>query len=67
MIRVRTQTEYTQAFGCRFCLHVGSVAFFFGSKPDGSGPRVELFTPLHWFRWSRGYTDARKVAQSEAR
>lgn len=62
MIEVRRNTAYTQAFGCRFCLHIGSLAIFFGRMKDGRGPRLELFTPWHWFRWSQGYRNPRKVA-----
>lgn len=42
---------YTQAKGCDLCIHVGTVAFFFG---DGSKPvgRLEVLTPFHLFRWS---------------
>ena len=56
MIRFRTNVAYTQAYGCKFCLHVGSLAVFFGTKNNGAGPRLELFTQLHWFSWSKGYT-----------
>ncbi len=58
MIQVRTNTAYTQAYGVRFCLHVGGVALYFGSGVRGRGPRLELCTPYHWFRWSKGYRDA---------
>lgn len=50
-IESRSGVAYTQAANCRFCLHVGSRAFFFGHGP--SGRRLELFTPSRWFRWSR--------------
>jgi hypothetical protein len=65
MLRIVRDVAYTQAFGCCFCLHVGSVALFFGRKRDGRGPRLELFTPCRWFRWSWGYTDRRKLARDE--
>lgn len=55
---VKRGVAYTQAYGCRFCLHVGGTAVFFGSRTDGSGPRLEICTPYRWFRWSRGYTKA---------
>lgn len=48
---------YTQARGCRFCLHIGSVAIMFGRVANGRGPRLELFTQRHWFRWSRAYRE----------
>ena len=63
IFEVRRDVEYTQAKGCVFCLHVGATAFYFGSGRQGwGGPRLELFTPLHWFRWSRGYTEVRQHA-----
>ncbi len=46
---------YTQAHGCRFCIQIGSTAYLFGSKKGGRGPRLEICTGYHWFRWSRGY------------
>jgi hypothetical protein len=48
MVRIKTNTAYTQAAGCFFCLHVGSVAIYFGSS--GPGHRLELFTPEQRFR-----------------
>ncbi len=62
MVRIENNVAYTQAFGCRFCLHIGSLAIFFGNKTGGRGPRVEIMTPCRWFRWSSGYMDKRKVA-----
>ena len=56
MIHILRDAAYTQGFGCRFCLHVGGTAILFGNKKNGRGPRLELLTPLHWFRWSRGYS-----------
>lgn len=50
---IKRDVAYTQAWGCRLCLHVGSVAMYFG-RHAGAGARLELLTPLHWFRWSRG-------------
>lgn len=55
IFQVQRDVAYTQGFGCRFCLHIGTTAYLFGSVPDGRGPRLELFTPCHWFRWSKGY------------
>ena len=57
MIEVRRDVVVTQAYGCRFCLHVGGTAFFFGFVRGGRGPRLEICTPLHWFRWSRSVRD----------
>lgn len=56
-IEIKRNVAFTQAKGCRFCLHVGSIALFFGEKANGSGPRLELFTPSRWYRWSRGRPD----------
>jgi len=50
-----TNVMYTQAKGTRFCLHVGTHVWYFGRRKSGSGPRLELLTPCHWFRWSWGY------------
>ena len=55
MVEIVRDVEYTQAYGVRFCLHIGTVAFMFGRATNGSGPRLELLTPRHWFRWSKGY------------
>jgi hypothetical protein len=57
MIQIQTNVAYTQAYGVWFCLHIGSVAIFFGRGIKGRGPRLELCTPWRWFRWSRGYRD----------
>lgn len=50
-ITIKTNVEYTQAGGCYLCLHVGSVAVFFGRR-DKPGRRLELLTPPHGFRYS---------------
>ena len=55
MIRLLRDVSYTQAYGCRFCLHIGGTAVLFGRKSNGRGPRLELFTDSHRFRWSGGY------------
>ncbi len=52
-MEIRTNVAYTQAYGCRFCLHVGSVALYFGRR-RGYGTRLEICTPCRWFRWSKG-------------
>jgi hypothetical protein len=54
MIAVHRNTAATQAAHCRLCIHVGSWAWYFGNKPNGFGARLELATPLHWFRYSKG-------------
>ena len=58
-MRVETNVAYTQTKGCKFCLHVGSTALFFG-KSDGIGARLEILTPTKWWRfsrWSRNHND----------
>lgn len=47
--------DYTQAYGCRLCIHIGSTAYLFGSGVKGRGPRIEICTPRNWFRFSWGY------------
>lgn len=55
LLTVQRNVASTQAKGTLFCLHVGGTAlhFFNGSNPM-PGFRLELFTPLHRFRWSTG-------------
>jgi hypothetical protein len=57
MISIDTGCFYTQAHGCRFCLHVGTLAIYFGRVKNGRGPRLEILTPKRWFRWSPGYVE----------
>ncbi len=52
-MQVLTNVAFCQGAGCRFALHIGSVFIAFGRRP-GIGARLELFTPFHKFRWSRG-------------
>ncbi len=56
-MQILTNVAYLQAYGCRLCIHIGSTAFLFGKKEKGRGPRIEIWTPYHWFRYSRGYTE----------
>ena len=49
--------EYTQAYGVLLCVHIGQYALYFGSGVKGRGPRIEICTPMRWFRYSRGYRD----------
>lgn len=56
-IEVRGNVALSQAYGCRFFLHVGSVAIFIGGPWRGWPVRLELCTPYHWFRFSRGGAD----------
>lgn len=51
MIDWKTNVAYTQAKGCRLCVHVGSLAIFFG-RTAGRSARLELLTPRRWFRFS---------------
>lgn len=52
MVTIQRDVAYTQGKNCRFCLHVFSVAFYFGRS--GNGPRLEIFTPMRKFRWTPG-------------
>lgn len=54
MVTFKKNIVATQAKGCRFCLHVGSWVWYFGYKSTGVGARLELVTPLHWFRYNKG-------------
>lgn len=63
MLSFETNCMYTQAHGCRFCLHVGSVAVYFGTLKDGRGPRIEILTPKRWFRYSPGYRQATMIGE----
>jgi hypothetical protein len=54
MIAIDRGVMSTQTKGCRFCLHVGTVAIFFGKKRYGSGARLEILTPMRKLRFSRG-------------
>lgn len=57
MVQILRDVSLIQAYGCRFCLHVGSIAILFGSVKNGRGPRLEICTLFHWFRWSKGYRE----------
>lgn len=56
MVEIQTGVYSVQAKNTRLCVHIGSVAFFFGNRP-GVAARLELFTHYHWFRWSWGKRD----------
>lgn len=64
MISVDTGCVYTQAHGCRFCLHIWTIALYFGRKLNGRGPRLEIATPKRWFRWSPGYREGARQGHS---
>lgn len=66
MIHVITNVTYTQAYGAWFCIHVASIAFLIGRGIKGSGPRIEICTPLRWFRYSPGYGEASRKAPAAA-
>ena len=51
MIFIRRNIMYTQGVSTYFCLHIGTIVIMFGFKPNYMGPRLELFTPYHKFRW----------------
>ncbi len=57
MVRLEKGIEYTQAKGC-YCVHIGTWAFMFGDK---QGWRIELFTPLHLFRFSPSISKKMKL------
>lgn len=63
MFSIQSNVAYTQAYGVLFCLHIGSIALMFGRRKNGRGPRLELFTPNRWFRWSSGYCDSQKAVR----
>lgn len=48
-MKLKRNTIYIQAKNC-YCIHIGNWAFLFGNK---QGWRLELFTPLHLFRFSK--------------
>ena len=50
-IHVKRDVLYTQAFGCWFCLQLGSTAIYVGRR-NGYAIRLEAFTPLHRWRLS---------------
>lgn len=60
-MEIKRDVYSLQAYGCRFCLHIGSIALLFGRMENGRGPRVEICTPARWFRWSWGYVDKPKI------
>lgn len=54
----KRNVEHTQTKGCWGCLHIGTVALYIGTKRQPAGRvgwRLELFTPLHAFRFMRGH------------
>lgn len=63
-MHIKRNVEYTQAYGCQLCVHIGSVAVMFG-KRDGAGRRLELFTPRHLFRYSPGLKRSNVLAFKE--
>ena len=52
------RVEYMQAANCRLVVHVGCTAFVWGTGSGGYAARIEIFTPLHWFRFRRRIGDA---------
>jgi hypothetical protein len=56
VIAVRTDVMFTQARGCAFCLHVGTIAIYFlpGWNKQGTAAKLQVATPRHWFHFRRG-------------
>ncbi len=52
-IAFSTDVLSTTAQGCFLCIHIGTVAIYFGGWA-WPGHRLELFTPLRRFRFTRG-------------
>lgn len=50
-LEIKTNVYSTQAKNCLFCIHIGTVAIFFGKGKREIGKRLELFTPSRKFRW----------------
>ena len=57
MIEIKRTVITPNAYGCWFCLHIFSTAIFVGSGMKGRGPRLEIWTQSHTWRWSKGYKD----------
>ena len=66
IMRIERDTVHTQAYGCRFCLHVGYTAMYFGRMAGGRGPMLQIMTPFRWFRWCRGHFDPARAKAEEA-
>ena len=49
---VQKNVEFTQARNCLFCLHFGTTAIYLGIGLRKLGKKIELFTPIHKFRYS---------------
>ena len=60
LLSIKTNVASLQAYGCKVCLHIGSVAFIIGQRKGDCLFRLELFTPLHRWRIS---TLRKKVLQ----
>ena len=62
-IEIERNVSHTQAYGCRFCLHVGYTAIYFGRMTGGRGPILQIMTPFRWFRWCRSRFDPAKAEE----
>lgn len=63
-IEVHDNVASMQAANCLGCIHIGSTAYVFyepqQKRAHDFGWRLELFTPLHWFRFRRAVKHQRK-------
>lgn len=50
-MRILREIYYTQARGAYVCVQLGSTAVLLGRRARVTR-RLELFTPLRWFRYS---------------
>ena len=55
IMKIGVGIMHTQTKGCKFCLQIGTKAFYFGEgRKDGkSGAYLRLFTPLEFFKFTR--------------
>jgi hypothetical protein len=65
-IEIESGVDHTQAYGCRFCLHIGQTAIYFGQMAGGRGPILQIMTPFRWLRWCRGHYDAQQAEKEKA-
>jgi hypothetical protein len=53
-MKIEKGVMHTQTKGCKFCLHIGTIAIYMGyRRKDGKqGVYLGLFTPFHIFKFS---------------
>ena len=52
---IHTNVAFMQAANCSVCIHIGSIAFTFGSAPRPFPLlKIELLTPTRWVRLCAG-------------